>query len=140
MKWFKFVIWVQLFLAALTNLGTAIGLLTGSIYGDYAGLVYAFYDGLRALDIIIALLCLALAGAAIYVRFQLSGYKQKGPTLYLYFLLASVAVSLLYVLASSLALGSFAGGVSTISSLVTTVVMYVLNRTYFEKRSFLFVN
>ncbi|MCD8142397.1 MAG: hypothetical protein LUD83_03860, partial [Clostridiales bacterium] len=140
MKWFKFVIWVQLFLAALSNLGAGLGLLTGMAYGDYVSDVYAMFPVLRPLDIFEGLLCLALAVAVIYVRFQLSGYKQKGPTLYLYFLLASVAVSLLYVLASSLALGSFAGGVSTISSLVTTVVMYVLNRIYFEKRRFLFVN
>ncbi|MCD7919230.1 MAG: hypothetical protein LUG45_04020 [Clostridiales bacterium] len=140
MKWFKFVIWVQLFLTALLNVATGFGLITGTAYGDYASDVYAMFPLLRPLNIFEGLLCLALAVAAIYVRFQLSGYKQKGPALYLCFLLASVAVSLLYVLASSLALGSFAGGLSTIVSLVTSLVMYVLNRIYFEKRRFLFVN
>lgn len=140
MKWFKFVIWVQLFLAALTNAGTGIGLLTGFAYGGYAEDVYATFGGLRILDILIGLLCLALAAAAIYIRFQLSGYRQKGPTLYLCFLLVSIAVSLVYMLLASLALGSFAGDLSTIVSLVTSLVKYFLNRIYFEKRSFLFVN
>lgn len=140
MKWFKFVIWVQLFLGALSNLGTGISLLTGSIYEGYAEDVYAAFGLMRPLDILNGLLCIALAVAAIYVRFQLSGYKQKAPTLYLYYLLAGIAVSLFYLLASSLIVGTFMGDYSTIVSLVTNIVMYVLNRIYFEKRSFLFVH
>ena len=140
MKWFKFIIWVQLFLAALTNAGTGIGLLTGFAYVGYAGDVYATFGGLRILDILIGLLCLALAVAAIYIRFQLSGYKQKGPTLYLCFLLVSIAVSLVYMLLASLILGTFAGDLSSIISLAANVAAVFLNRIYFEKRSFLFVN
>ncbi|MCD8161292.1 MAG: hypothetical protein LUE61_09030 [Clostridiales bacterium] len=140
MKWFKFIIWVQLFLAALTNAGTGIGLLTGMAYGDYVSDVYAMFPVLRLLDILEGLLCLALAAAAIYIRFQLSGYRQKGPTLYLYFLLVSIAVSLVYVLVASLILGTFAGDPSSIISLAANVVVVLLNLTYFEKRRFLFVN
>ncbi len=140
MKWFKFIIWVQLFLAALSDLGAGLGLLTGMAYGDYVSDVYAMFPVLRPLDILEGLLCLALAVAAIYVRFQLSGYKQKGPTLYLCFLLASSAVSLVYVLVASLILRLFAGDFFPMLSLAANVVVVLLNLTYFEKRRFLFVN
>ena len=38
---FKFILYVQLFLSALGNLILGIGLLAGTAYGEYSGLVYA---------------------------------------------------------------------------------------------------
>ena len=78
MKWFKFIIYVQLFLSALGNLILGIGLLAGTAYGEYSGLVYAVAPALRAVDVVIGLALLALAAAAIVVRQRLARYLGRG--------------------------------------------------------------
>ena len=88
MKWFKFVIWVQLFLAALSSLYTAFSLFTGSAYLGSADTIYSYYPGLKASD--------------------MTGYN-------------------MFTL-------------NVIVSLVSSVVMIVLNNIYFNKRKELFNN
>ena len=50
MKWFKFVIWVQLFLSALSTLISGIQCLSGGHYGDQADAVYAMFPNLKGVD------------------------------------------------------------------------------------------
>ncbi len=140
MKWFKFVIWVQLFLSALSWLDKGFLLLTGTAYGDYTESLYIYYGGLKVVDILFGLLSIAFAVAAVYVRFQLSGFKRNGPKFYLYLLLASIGISLVYLILTSLILGTLTATVSAVSSILTSCLMYTLSRTYFKKRELLFVN
>ncbi|MCD8322925.1 MAG: zinc ribbon domain-containing protein [Oscillospiraceae bacterium] len=140
MKWFKFIIWVQLFLSALGNLGTGLSLVTGLTYGEYASSVYYYFTGLKAVDIFCGLLTIALGIVAIYVRFQLSGFRRRGPDLYLYYLAANIVVSFLYIILTSVVIGTFAGDTTSIVSLIASAVLIAINSIYFKKRRHLFVN
>lgn len=143
MKWFKFVIYAQLFLSAAASLLNAFALFTGASYGDSADLVYTFYSGLRAVDILFAIIYVALAGAAIYVRMRLAKFRRDAPSLYLMFLAASLAAQILYAVFVMVVIGISPidmFDISTVTSTITTVVLIVANKVYFERRAHLFVN
>lgn len=164
MKWYKFVIWVQLFLSALVSVGSALLLLTGAQYGPDSDLAYSMIGGLRVVDIIFALAQIGIAAFAIYVRQRLAGFKKGAPELYLRFIIIANVISISYNLivvwlaVSTLtrflpganffdALGMLLESSSTQASLfqlvvsvIAVIVMYFLNRTYFNKRAHLFVN
>lgn len=140
MKWFKFIIYVQLFLSALGNLILGIGLLAGTAYGEYSGLVYTAYPMMRGIDLLIGLATLALAAAAIVVRQKLARYRAGAPRLYLILQAVSLGVGLVYLLAGSAAVGMLLLNASTLASLMGSGVMLLVNRVYFRRREALFVN
>lgn len=140
MKWFKFVIYVQLFLAALSNLATAMLNFTGTLYGSDSDLVYLAFGGLRALDILMGVICLALAAYAIFVRFQLAKFKRNAPVLLHILFACNIGVSLFYGIGATIIIGQNMFNVSTISNFLTTIVILVLNVVYFNKRTSLFIN
>ena len=143
MKWFKFVIYVQLFLAALVNLGSAVQALTGSQYNGEADLVYAFFPALKTADTLYGILCIAAAVFAIVTRFQLSGYRANGPKFYIGLLVANIVIPIIYgVMASSAMSGFDTSSIwsSTAGSMVGSVILLVCNIIYFNKRKHLFVN
>ena len=140
MKWFKFIIYFQLFFSAFTLLVGAITLLTGISYGDVADVVYLIYPGLHAVDIVMSLLELALAAGAIYVRQLLAKFRTKGPDYYLILLGINLVASLLYAITASLMIGQSVFNSTVIGNLVGSVVMIVVNKVYFGKRRHLFVN
>lgn len=140
MKWFKFVIWVQLFLAALSSLYTAFSLFTSSAYLGSADTIYSYYPGLKASDMIFGVIYIALIVFAIYTRQQLAHYKTNAPKLYLVFLVVVAVVSLLYAAVTSVMTGYNMFTLNVIVSLVSSVVMIVLNNIYFNKRKELFNN
>lgn len=144
MKWFKFVIYFQLFLSGLTSLISGVSCLTGANYST-TGLVtpeevYSTFPGLRAVDLIMGVGLLALAALAIVVRQKLAHYRRGAPKLYLMLLGANIALSALYILAGSVMLGTLLLDASTISELVVSTVMIGANKVYFDKRAELFAN
>ena len=143
MKWFKFIIYFQLFANALINLANAVTVLTGAHYQGAADTVYAVFPAERAVDMVYGLLCLALAAVGIYTRFRLSSFKRKGPGLYLGLIAANILVPVLYMLLSSLVtripLTSLLD-VNGVASLAANIIMLVVNKIYFDKRKDLFVN
>lgn len=164
MKWFKFVIWVQLFLAALYALSNAVRFLTGTAYGDETDLYYEMINGLRATDIVFGLMYVGVIVLAIYVRQQLAGFKKGAPEHYLRFIIIANAVGIAYSLAVIVVVAtavtnaipglSFSDVISMMAddpdvqsifiqlvlSLILLTVMYVLNKIYFDKRTHLFVH
>lgn len=144
MKWFKFIIFFQLFASAVVNVINGIMAFTGAQYSvdgeNLSELVYAFYPSLKAVDIIYGLLCLALAGCAIYVRQLLAKYKTDAPKMYLIFLAAQVVVGLVYVILLSVITGESLASVETYTSIITSVVLIIINKIYFDKRAHLFNN
>lgn len=144
MKWFKFLIYFALWFGAVGNFLGGIMMFDGGQYGDSAKLVYAVYDGLKAVDIIVAALCIVLAAFGIYVRFRLAGFYANGPKMLNWLYVFSALVNLLYIVglfiilpsrvAENIELGSY------ISSSVISVLMICLNVSYFKKRAHLFVN
>ena len=142
MKYYKFVIWVQLFLSAVVGVSQGILLLTGRIYETVsdvsAELLYAFYPGMHAVNILFGLIYIALAVAAIYVRQQLAHFKTKAPDLYYIYLIAQMAATFLYGVLQNLIIASGLG--SAVPNLIVMIILLVLCRIYFEKRRALFCN
>ena len=103
--------------------------------------VYAFFDGLQAVDLIFGLGSLALAGFAVYTRFQLAGFKKGSPKLLLMTYIFSCVLGLAYVLAVGAIIGmgdmNFA---SPIVSVIGAVIAVIVNKIYFDKRAHLFTN
>ena len=140
LKWFKFIIYVQLFLSALGNLVTGIQLLTGLAYGGLRASVYTLYPALRPVDVVMGLLSLGLMVWVLVVRQRLAKFRRGAPRLYLIWIGASLGVALFYLVAASLVLGQLVMTGSVVGSLVGSLVLIVLNRVYFRKREHLFVN
>lgn len=143
MKWFKFIIYVQLFLSALANLGTGISVLTGSQYGEGKELVYYVFSSLKTVDVLYGVVLIVLAVGAIYVRMQLAGYRANGPKLYLVLMSATALASFIYIIAASSAIGELSRSLNLttyITNLIISALLIVINAMYFKKRAHLFVN
>jgi len=143
MKWFKFVIYVQLFLSALLSLGTAIMYATGYQYTSAQSspdLIYGIFPELHTVDASFAVVYVALAIIAIAVRFRLSGYKRNAWKGYLAYLAAGVIAVIAYIIAASTIVGESMFDMSMTSSLAANIVLIIVNFIYFNKRDHLFVN
>ena len=156
MKWFKFIIYVQLFLAALSCLGT-IGLCASEISDLNTVLDYYSYDSMSSLlrrcivlDVVYILVNIALAAFAIFVRFRLAKFRLNSPMLYLAFLSVSAGATLIYSILYNVICAQINNWfgytiieyfiASTFSSVVVSVVMIVVNHIYFRNRKELFIN
>lgn len=145
MKWHKFLIYFSLWLGAVLNLSSAVQYFTGSLYGgEYeAQLVYAFFDGLKAIDTLMGVVLIVIAVLCIITRFALAGYKASGPKLLFGMYLANVVVSILYIIIVSgiteLGFGDLMNG-SVAGSLIGSIAMAFINKVYYGKRAELFVN
>ena len=143
MKWYKFIIYVQLFLSAIVSFASAISLLTGSYYGgkENADLVYYYYgNGLKIFDISLVIISLGLVVMAIVARTKLKNFKVGAPQFYLKLLILSCAVTVISVLVPSLITGEFLFNSSMFGSLAGNITMIFINKSYFEKRAELFCN
>lgn len=142
--WFKFIVYFQLFASAVLGVINAITLMSGAHYGGSIerSLVYAYYSGLQAVDVIMGIIMLILAAMCIVTRFQLTGLKKSGPAMYYGVYIANIVVSIIYVI---LVCGVFIGDFSaipsqSITSCVSGVIFLVINITYFGKRKLVFKN
>lgn len=148
MKWFKFIIFAQLFLNALANVGIAIMHLTGGGYtskGDSidGDIVYRAFEDLEILDKVYGVLCIVLVVGAIFVRQKLANFKRKSEKYYLLFLVTNVVLAVLYCgIGTSITQEEidFWNNGSTATNLCLNVVMVGVNVVYFSKRKHLFVN
>ena len=140
MKWFKFIIYFQLWVGMLANLVDAGKFFTGGFYEGSAELVYAYYPALKPLDIVMGIFCLTLAVYAVVVQRSLAKFRAEGPKMYYILLGASIAVTLLYLLVGSIILGESVFSLDTGVNLIVSVVMIFVNLQYFNNRGHLFVN
>ena len=150
MKWFKFIIWIQLFFFFLTGLSQAIQCFTGVIHLSenvtiaQVRLVYALYPNFKVATIAIGVLSLIYAFYALYVRFQLSGFKQGAPAKYLSLLVINGCFpyisNILLNTAMPAEYRTSAVSPETLAPFIVSVVMILVNRTYFNNREDLFVN
>ena len=140
LKWFKFIIYVQLFLNALGYLITGMQLLTGLLYGQYRAAAYAGYPALQAVDVIMGILSLGLMLMALVVSQKLAKFRRGAPRLYLIWIAAGIVVGVFYLVAASLVLGQLVMTGSIVGNLLGNVLLILLNLVYFQKREHLFVN
>ncbi len=128
LKWFKFIIYVQLFLSALGNLVAGIQLLTRLAYGGLWASIYTFYPALRPVDAVMGVLSLGLMVLALVVRQKLAKFRRGAPKLYLIWLGISVGVALFDLVAASLVLGQLVLTGWDVVSLLGNLVLIILNR------------
>ena len=146
MAWFKFLIYFMLFANAAINIFTAVTYLTGSVYlgedmtmSDVEAL-YMFYPTAKMIDVIYGVLLIALAAYAIFTRFQLSGFKRRGPFLFILMYVLNLVIGLLYSISIMFTFETgLLGFISFVPSIITSVVMIFVNIVYFRKREELFV-
>ncbi len=144
MKWYKFVIYFQLFAGAVLYVYDAFQYATGMVYGGFqtAGMVFTVYPGLQFLNYGMTAVSLALAVFAIVLRQRLARFKANAfPSLYVYYLSGFVC-SLLYAIASTLITKINFFDVTMVSPLIAALigsgVMILLSIAYFNKRKHLF--
>ena len=152
MGWYKFIIYFQLFAAAVFNFGSGIAFFTGSQYGLNSfelDLFYGVFSNLKILDICMGIVAIFLAVFAIVVRQKLAHFDEQGPKLYLTYQLIIVGVNILYITIATIivyqTLGEEAGDIwsmfaNSYANCGIGIGMYVTNKIYFNKRKEYFVN
>ena len=140
MKWFKFIIYFQLWAGMLVNLVTAGKYFTGAYYEGNAEMVYRFFPALQPLDIVMGVVCLALAVYAVVVQRALAKFRAKGPMMYYLMYIVNTAVTVLYLIIGSIIIGQSAFTAEVAGSIIGSIVMLFVNIPYFNNRKYLFVN
>lgn len=144
MKWLIFLNYFGLFFSALYTVFNGLIIITGNTYGVNSEkiLIYALYPSLQTVDCVFGILNFAFAGFQIFTRFQLAGFKARGPKCLYACYGISLGLYLLYIIAASSASAqNLQVNVSSITSaLLGFVIMLLSNMTYFKKRKDLFVN
>lgn len=137
MKWYKALASFLLYISAVFILYTGIQYFTGQTYGGSSGYVYSLYPALRFINVIYGLFNLVVAVAILYVRMHLAQFASDGPKLYLLMLLVNGIASAVFTIATFIIVGQSDWG-SLATSIAGVIAMFVLNRTYFDKRQHLF--
>ena len=140
MKWYKFVIWVQLFLNALLLAVTTFQLAQGAftfvsgVFPSFAA-AYGYVPGEWVLFTVFnaAVMC-------IVVRQELAAFRRVGPMHYYVLMGAIIGVQFLYIVIQSLMMGTLLTNPASFSGLFFAVAMIFINKAYFDKRMHLFIN
>lgn len=148
MKWFHFIIYVQLYLATLFHAGRGMLAIVGNfVYSMESVNGLLFIDRMKLANIIWGLFSIALAAFTVYVRYMLAAYKKDSPKLYYMLWIANVVLSLIYYALLICILNDLIDSelmtevVSEIATLVIIAIGYIaMNIKYFKKRAHLFVN
>lgn len=142
MKWYKFVINVQLFITAMTCIYNAFGLLSGNSYGQgVSEQVYAYYgNGLRVFDTFLGIVYFLTGAYSIVTRQSLKNLKKSGPMMYLFCYVINAAINLFVIMGSYYFTGVFAVSALEVLMFLEAAVCIVLNYIYFKKRKDVFVN
>ena len=151
-KWFKFIIYVQLFLWALWDVGQAVAFFTGTHYGEGstgAALIYGFFGNLKTLDVVMGICILVLAGMSIVVRQKLAHFEKAGTKWYLMLQAATLVLNIVYAVALYglvyAEVQEAAGDMlpilwSSVGTSVTSSIFWlVVNKIYFDNRKEYFV-
>lgn len=144
MGWYKFIIYFQLWAAMVVGIGNGIMYLTGMIYYTMRTspeFIYNYWGmSLKIADVVYGVVLLLLAAFAVVTRQMLAKFKKSGPMLYYIYLILQLCVSLLYVIITCIIAQTVAIEPSSVSSIVISITMIIVNVIYFKKRKHLFVN
>lgn len=147
MKWYRFVVYFQLFASCTVNFLTALSTFTGSLYGSQKDMLLQACPTLTAINIVYGILLLGLCVLALVAREKLHGFRKAGPRLYLLHIFLQALFSLVYailVTASTVQLTQAVAGLpdllSAIAGFFGTCLLLACNIQYFDKRKKLFVN
>lgn len=143
MKWYKFLIYFALFAGAVLNFVAGIMALSGAMYemeGITADMVYEYFPGLETWTMIYGFALMGVAVFRIVTRFMLAKFKKSGPACLYTLYIINVLLGTAMLLFGSQILHENLVGTSDIASMVSSVVMLIINIVYFKKRKSLFIN
>ncbi len=145
MSWHKFLIFFALWASCILNIISGITALTGVQYeiADSrvtAEMVYTVFPSLKTWDVIYGILLIALGALALVTRFQLAGFKARGPKLLYATYIANTAAAIIYVIAVSGIVGENMADSGIIANIIVSIVMVGVNAVYYGKRKAMFVN
>lgn len=143
MAWYRFLIYFSLFAGAFLNSLTALSLLMGRYYTnkETTERLYNMYSNLKSLDILMALLLIAIVAWGIFTRFRLARYRKNGPLCLNIYYGCTIAWSLIFIYSLSSITGlspTELAGNTYMSSLIMGIIFIVTNTLYFQKRKHLF--
>lgn len=145
MKWHKFLVYFALWANAILNVIMGILSLTGSKYGAYKDMVYAYLPQMKAPDLVYGILLLVVAVLAVLTAVNLLKFKAKGPKLLTLLYIVSLAVAIIYIAWVMIALSGYGADMSSdigsvAGSIAGSILMIIINKIYYGKRAHLFVN
>ncbi|SEK18928.1 zinc-ribbon domain-containing protein [Pseudobutyrivibrio ruminis] len=140
LKWAHFLGYFALWAGALVNLGSGISFITGLIYNGDASFIYDYFPGLQVLNILYGVCLLGTVALNVFAALSIIKCKKQTGLLVCLVYSAQVVLSLVYVVAGSIILSSFAGDASVVSSVIVSIVMIFVNRVYFNNRRDVYVN
>ena len=140
MKWFKFIIYFQLWFTLLVCVIYSSMYYTGSFYEGAADQIYSYWPSLKALDVIMSILIFAMGVYAVFVQRALAKFRARGPVMYYILCGAGILISLIYVSAAGNILGESAANAETSYSFFFSTILLFINIRYFNNRKHLFVN
>lgn len=144
MKWHKFLL-VMLIIAGVFEIIVGLGMLTGTWYevqGVNIERVYRFYPALKTLNWILGVVSIGLGGVFRFtVRKRLKNFMESGPRSLMVLYGATIAVSVVYLLALTAVLGvSLADTGKEWPRIVFSACSMYAQKKYYDKRKELFVN
>ncbi|MDE5994056.1 MAG: zinc ribbon domain-containing protein [Oscillospiraceae bacterium] len=145
MKWYKFVVNVQLFLSMLMCVYNGYMYLSGTMYGgeEEREIVYTVFPKLKTLDIVFGIIYIIYIGFLIIIRYRLVKFKKNAPTLYILNFLIQNVLEWVWVVNANSYVSKSGSDLSFSSSdmvfrLIFCLIYILLNIVYFRKRKFMF--
>lgn len=143
MGWYKFLIYFCLWVGAILTFITGISYLFGFQQGGMTDCAFAVYSVEQFfVDTIYGIVCIALGIFMIVTRFRLARFRANALALLYCVYALNTVIPLLYILATSAVTMlplSWLFDAQTISMIVVSVAMIVINVIYFRKRREMFV-
>lgn len=142
MKWYKFIIWIQLIIMIIYFLWLGIAYLRGTIYGLNGEVaksieLYETYSFLKIVDLIHGVVLIGFAIISYFIRKGLVDRKHNGPKNYLIYLIIVFLEPVIYRIFVAIATNANIIG-STLSSMYMTFIIFVISMIYFKKRAYYF--
>ena len=142
MNWYKFLIWVALWINAAVNIMSGIQYIRG---GAQTEEMLAAFPVLKTFDLFYGVLTVGMGVLALFTRFALANYRKNGPLLIVGLYTYGLVISLGY---NAVVLGITAStydpveliitGMSVGISVIINAALIVCNHLYFKKRKRLF--
>lgn len=138
MKWFKFLIWFSLFFSVADNGLGGLNILLNCM--KYAHLRWS-QPALWIFDLSNGLFLIGFAVFILYVRMRLAHFRKNGPALFLSLYVISLVYYILTAFLPPLLSNYFITDIPALGLAVfVNTLTIVLNKIYFDKRKFMFVN
>lgn len=145
MKWYKFIVYVQLFMSMLMSVGYGYSYFSDTMRGDKETwkAIYAVFPKLRALNIVFGIIQFLYVGFLAVIWYRMFYFKKNAPVLYITNYFIQIALEWVWLV---IAIAYTGMGYDKFSSTLSNtmfrnciqVIYILLNIVYFKKRKFMF--